>query len=79
MADQVRETSVFDAGDLQDSAMLNKSPLADIRVAWTTVPSFKIKEEVLAAWRDVAFDRGSTIQLYVADNPIDLYDYQLIE
>jgi hypothetical protein len=70
---------VYEAGHLEDSVVLNKSSLADIKVERTIVPSVKIKDEVLAAWRDVAFDRGLTIEFSVSDNPVDLYDFRLIE
>jgi hypothetical protein len=69
----------YEAGHPEDSVVLNESSLADIKVEWTIVPSVKINNEVLAAWRDVAFDRGLTIELYIVDNPEDLYDYNLIE
>jgi hypothetical protein len=70
---------VYEAGHLEDSVVLNKSSSGDIKVEWTIVPPVKIKDEILAAWRDFAFDRGLTIEFSIADNPVDLYDYRLIE
>ena len=69
---------VYEAGHPENSAVLNKSSSADIKVEWTVVPSVEIKEEILAAWRDVAIERGSTIELYLIDDPEDLYNYRLI-
>ena len=70
---------IYEAGCPETSLVLNQSSSADIKVEWTIIPSAKIKEEGLTAWRDVAFDRGSTIELYIIDNAEDLYDYRLIE
>lgn len=69
----------YEAGHPEKSVVLNKASSADIKVEWTIVPSVKISEEVLAAWHDVAVDRGLTIELYIVDHPEDLYDYRLIE
>jgi len=69
----------YEAGHPETSAVLNKASSADIKVEWTIVPAVEIKEEVLAAWRDVAWDRGLTIELYVVDSPDDLCEYRLIE
>jgi hypothetical protein len=69
----------YEAGHPETSVVLNKASSADIKVEWTIIPAVRIKEEVLAAWRDVALERGLTIELYVVDNPDDLCDYRLIE
>lgn len=70
---------VYEAGHPEKSAVLNTSSSADMQVEWTVIPSVKIKKKVLAAWRDVAFDRGTMIKFYLIDDPEELYDYQLIE
>jgi len=69
----------YEAGLPGTSVVLNKASSADIKVEWAIIPAVEIKEEVLAAWRGVALDRGSTIELYVVDNPDDLCEYWLIE
>jgi hypothetical protein len=69
----------YEAGHPETSVVLNKASTADIKVEWTIIPAVEIKQEVLAAWREVALDRGSTIELYVVDDPDDLCDYRLIE
>jgi hypothetical protein len=58
---------------------LSKSSSADIKLEWTMIPSVEIGETVLAAWREIAADRGSTIEFYIIDNPENLYDDRLIE
>lgn len=69
---------VYEAGNPPESKILSKSSSADIKVEWTIVPSIELREEVLAAWRRVASARGASIDLYLIDNPDDLYDYRLI-
>jgi hypothetical protein len=69
----------YEAGHPRDSVILSKSSSADIKLEWTMIPSVEIGETVLAAWREIAADRGSTIEFYIVDNPENLYDDRLIE
>lgn len=70
---------VYEAGNPPKPKTLSKSSSADIKVEWTIIPSIEIREEVLAAWREVASARGASIDLYLIDDPDDLYDYRLIK
>lgn len=70
---------VYEVGNPPEPKTLSISSSADIKVEWTIIPSIEIKEEVLASWREVASARGASIDLYLIDNPDDLYDYRLIE